>query len=178
MKLTETIINGLFIIETPVFNDCRGCFSKYYSSQIFDSLGFDIDIKEIYFSVNRKNVIRGMHFQNPPHGHNKIVFVSSGEINDVVLDIRKNSDTYGAYFSIGLSSDNGIGLLIPEGMAHGFHALHDSTIVNYAQTSCYSKEFDSGIRFDSFGYDWVVDDPIISDRDSSFLPFGMFASEF
>ena len=109
-----------------------------------------------------------MHFQTPPAEHDKVVYVSKGSIIDVVVDIRTNSKSYGQYCSFELSDSKGAFLYIPIGCAHGFLSLEDNTIVNYMQTSVYNAACDCGIRYDSFGFDWGVENPTLSDRDQSF----------
>jgi dTDP-4-dehydrorhamnose 3,5-epimerase/CDP-3, 6-dideoxy-D-glycero-D-glycero-4-hexulose-5-epimerase len=130
-------------------------------------LSLESNFVELYYSINKKDVIRGMHFQIPPVEHVKMVYVITGKIIDVCLDLRHNSKTYGTYFSCVLSDADDMYLYIPKGIAHGFASLEDNTIVHYAQTTCYSKEHDCGIKYDSFGFDWNIQNPIISDRDRS-----------
>lgn len=178
MILVETPIHGLKILEPRIFEDSRGRFIKTYNSDFFQSNGLNLAIKESYYSISTKGVIRGMHFQTPPHDHIKIVYVPSGKINDVVLDIRKNSPTYGDCFSVELSAENGKILIIPNGLAHGFKSLENNTNVTYMQTSCYAPDNDSGIYYDSFGFDWETSIPQLSDRDLSFSPFDTFSSPF
>jgi dTDP-4-dehydrorhamnose 3,5-epimerase/CDP-3, 6-dideoxy-D-glycero-D-glycero-4-hexulose-5-epimerase len=136
------------------------------------------DFKENYYSISGKNVIRGMHFQIPPFEHVKVVYLNQGKIFDVVLDLRKDSTTFGQYYSIIISFDNPIMIYIPVGCAHGFLSLEDNSIVSYLQTSSYNKESDTGIRWDSFGMNWNAIDPIISERDKSFQRFDDFQSPF
>ena len=164
----ETPIKGLFILTNNIFSDCRGSFKKLFTQEEFKTLNLDFDFKEIYYSINKKNVIRGMHFQIPPHDHIKMVYVIQGEITDVCLDIRENSKTYGKWFSVELSGKDDCYLYIPKGIAHGFASREDMSIVHYVQTSCYSKEHDCGIHYKSFGFDWNIAEPIISERDASF----------
>lgn len=178
MKLIDTPIHGLKILEPKIFEDSRGCFIKTYNNNFFQTQGLNLAIKESYYSISRKDVIRGMHFQTPPYDHIKIVYVPSGKINDVVLDIRKNSPTYGDYFTIELSGENGKILIIPKGLAHGFKSLEDNTNVTYMQTSCYSPNNDYGIHYDSFGFDWEISNPQLSDRDLSFPDLNIFDSPF
>jgi len=178
MKIIETTFSGLFILETINFQDERGGFQKLFNYNFFKENGLDADFKEFYYSVSQKDVIRGMHFQLPPFGHTKLVYVSKGSIKDVVLDIRKNSKTYGKAFSIELNQNKAQYLYIPSGFAHGFLSLEDDSIVNYAQTSCYSKENDCGIAQNSFGFNWEIDNPIISGRDLTFERFENFKSPF
>ena len=119
-----------------------------------------------------------MHFQIPPRDHAKLVTVIQGTIIDVILDIRKNSPTFGRHVEIELSRENRRSIYIARGLAHGFGTLSDSAIAYYMVTSEYSPEHDRGIRFDSFGYRWPISTPIVSDRDLSHVPFDQFVSPF
>ena len=178
MKIVETDIKGLKILEPHIFEDSRGGFIKTYTDDFFQKNGMSIEIKESYFSISHKDVIRGMHFQTPPHEHLKLVYVPRGKILDVVLDIRQNSPTYGQYFSTELSAENAKVLIIPKGLAHGFKSLEDNTNVTYMQTSCYAPSNDTGIRYDSFGFDWECDQPKSSARDLSLATLEEFDSPF
>lgn len=168
MELIKTEFEGLLLIQHKVFDDNRGLFIKTYSQSQFNELGIDLEIKERYFSISHKNVIRGMHFQIPPHDHVKLVTVMQGAILDVVLDLRKDSKTFGQHFSIKLKADDGLTIYIPKGFAHGFLALEENSLVEYNQTSCYNQSSDEGIKYDSFGFDWEISDLIISSRDNHF----------
>lgn len=140
--------------------------------------GLDFEIAEIYYSVNNCGVIRGMHFQLPPDDHEKLVFVSHGRIMDVVVDLRKDSKTFGRHFSMELDDKLGEYLFIPKGFAHGFASLQAGTIVNYAQSSCYAPDNDCGVRFDSCGIEWPFKSPIVSGRDLTFECLSDFKSPF
>lgn len=178
MKLINTSFEGLLIIRHKVFSDNRGLFVKTYNQEIFKQLNIDIEIKERYYSVSHKNVIRGMHFQTPPEDHIKLVTVVAGKILDVVLDIRKHSKTFGKSFSIKIDAKEGKTIYIPKGFAHGFLSLEDNTIVEYNQTTGYAPNSDSGIRYDSFDFDWNTAIPVISERDQSFVSFNQFKNPF
>lgn len=178
MNLIPTDFNGLFVLETACFQDNRGRFQKLFNYDFFKKNNLETDFKEFYYSISQKNVIRGMHFQFPPYEHTKLVYVSKGKIRDVVVDLRKCSNTYGKCFSVELNACEGQYLYIPKGFAHGFLSLEDDTIVNYAQTSGYSKEHDHGIAYDSIGFDWDVKEPVISGRDLAFVPLENFKSPF
>ncbi|MFZ2889617.1 dTDP-4-dehydrorhamnose 3,5-epimerase [Sulfuricurvum sp.] len=178
MILIGTSIQGLKILKPKIFDDTRGRFIKTYNSDFFYANGLNLTIKETYYSISHKGVIRGMHFQTPPYDCIKIVYVPRGKINDVVLDIRKNSPTYGNYFTVELSAENGNILIIPKGLAHGFKSLEDNTNVTYMQTSCYAPNNDCGIHYDSFGFDWEIQSPQLSDRDLSFSSLVQFDSPF
>ena len=178
MKIIDTKIQGLKILEPKVFEDSRGKFIKTFTYDFFKDNSVDIDIKETYYSVSHKDVIRGMHFQTPPYEHIKLVYVPCGSIVDVVLDIRKNSPTYGQYFNIELSAINGNVLIIPKGLAHGFKSLEDNTHVTYMQTTCYAPNNDGGTRYDSFGFDWECENPKLSNRDKEFPRLDEFKTPF
>jgi len=178
MKIENTFIKGLKVIHTFHFQDERGSFEKIFNAVVFKKWGMTFDFKELFYSTSKRNVIRGMHFQLPPFDHEKLVFVLKGKILDVCVDLRKNSSTYGKYFYINLDEDTPVALYIPKGLAHGFRGLSDENIVFYLTTSVYSKEHDSGIRWNSFGFDWNCKEPIISERDKNFLPLAEFKSPF
>lgn len=178
MKIIKTPFEGLLILQTVNFQDNRGGFQKLFSFDYFKENGLDCDFKEFYYSVNKKDVIRGMHFQSPPFDHTKVVYVSRGRIKDVVVDIRKQSATYGQCFSMELDDQTGKYLYIPKGFAHGFASLEEGSIVNYAQTSCYSQEYDRGIDALSFGFDWGIAEPVRSGRDLGFESLDIFRSPF
>lgn len=178
MKIIQTGFDGLFILETLNFQDNRGSFQKLFNYDWFVENGLCADFKEFYYSSSQKNVIRGMHFQLPPCEHVKLVYVSKGKIRDVVVDIRKSSPTYGKCFSAELDERKAQYLYIPQGFAHGFLSLEDGSIVNYAQTSCYSKEHDCGIAQNSIGFDWGIENPIVSGRDLTFETLEHFKTPF
>lgn len=174
----ESILNGAFIITLPAFYDDRGSFVKPFHDTTLQAQGIDFKLKESYFSLSKKDVIRGMHFQTPPHHHAKIVFCPQGAIEDVIIDLRRNSPTYGQYAATVLSAENHKAYYIPEGFAHGFKSLTDDAITYYLVSSEHNKDSDTGIAYDSFGYNWRVDEPIMSDRDRSFIKLSEFKSPF
>ena len=117
----ETVISVCFELQPQILTDTRGRFVKTYHADFFASNGLETDFQEHYYSVSRKGVLRGMHFQNPPNAHNKLVYCATGMILDVVIDLRLESPSYLTYFSVELSSELGNMLYIPEGLAHGFY---------------------------------------------------------
>lgn len=119
-----------------------------------------------------------MHFQLPPHQHAKIVCCPQGAILDVLLDLRKDSNTYGHFFSAELSAANHQALYIPEGFAHGFQSLTDNAMTLYLVSSAYQSDADTGILYNSFGMNWPGANQIISDRDLSFPAFTGWRSPF
>ncbi len=178
MQILKTEIEGLMVLEPRVFEDSRGKFIKTFNDTFFHENGLDIEIKETYFSLSNKDVIRGMHFQTPPHAHIKIVYVPYGKILDVVLDLRADSPTYGKFYSLELSDENAKVLIIPKGLAHGFKSLQDNTNVTYMQTSGYAPENDGGVAYNSFGCDWQCENPQLSARDLNFERFSEFKTPF
>lgn len=177
MKISP-ILQDARLIELPAFADDRGVFIKTFHDTTLQEAGIHFTLKESYFSLSHKDVIRGMHFQLPPHQHAKIVFCPKGAILDVIVDLRKHSATYGQYFAQELSEQNHLAYYIPEGFAHGFKALTDDAMTYYLVSSEYHKESDTGIRWDSFGFDWNVASPVISARDQSFVALQDFSSPF
>jgi len=178
MEIENKFIPGLKLIRFKEFKDSRGSFIKVFNNDFFHENGLETNFKESYYSISAKNVVRGMHFQIPPAEHTKLVYLNRGAIIDVVLDIRKTSPTYGQHFSIELDTANPILIYIPTGCAHGFLSLEDDSMVTYLQSSGYKKECDAGILWNSFGMEWKIENPIISERDNSFIKFKTFNSQF
>ncbi len=178
MTIIETGINGLKIIENDIIYDERGYFKKKYSQSFFTQADLNCVFKEILYTCSKKNVVRGMHFQIPPKASDKLVFVIKGKITDVCLDIRKKSLTYNKYLAFELSEEDNKAIYVPKGIAHGFLSHENDTIVAYAITENFSSDCDKGIRFDSFGYTWQVDDLIVSKKDKAFPRFKEFNSPF
>ncbi len=166
------------LITLPAFPDERGIFVKPFHDTTLREAGIHFLLKESYYSLSRKDVIRGMHFQLPPHQHAKIVFCPKGAILDVIVDLRKDSPTFGQFHAEELSEANHRAYYIPEGFAHGFKALSDDAMTFYLVSSEYHRESDTGIRWDSFGFDWNSAEAIISERDRSFPALKDFQSPF
>jgi dTDP-4-dehydrorhamnose 3,5-epimerase len=173
MNFNETFIKDVYIIDSHTFFDERGIFVKVYNSKEFLSIGMNISFKENFYSFSKKNTIRGMHLQISPFDNYKLVHVIKGYIIDVIIDLRKNSITYGKFIEIELNENNNKSILISPGIAHGFIAKEDS-ITMYMQSSIYDKQFDSGIRYDSFGYDWKISNPSVSEKDRHLCLFNDF----
>lgn len=178
MKIESTSIDGLKVVHLDRINDIRGSFLKVFNEDFFKLNNMETDFRESYFSVSAKNVIRGMHFQIPPFDHVKLVYINQGAISDVVLDIRKGSPTYGRYFNFRMTQEIPVLLYIPKGCAHGFLSLEDNTIVSYLQSTVYNQTCDKGIKYDSFGVDWGIINPVLSSRDLTFPEFSQINYEF
>jgi dTDP-4-dehydrorhamnose 3,5-epimerase/CDP-3, 6-dideoxy-D-glycero-D-glycero-4-hexulose-5-epimerase len=174
LTIESTILEGVYIINNFSVKDERGLFVKTYNKYFFDEASLVFDIKESYLSISKKNVIRGMHFQLPPYGHEKLVYVARGAIIDVVVDLRKSSPTYKKHISVELSSDNKRSIFIPKGLAHGFRTLINDTMTVYNVSTEYNPSADSGIHYNSFGFEWQLKNPIMSKRDETFQGLNAF----
>jgi dTDP-4-dehydrorhamnose 3,5-epimerase/CDP-3, 6-dideoxy-D-glycero-D-glycero-4-hexulose-5-epimerase len=175
MTLIKTDIEGVFIIKKIRIEDERGSFNKTFSTDFFKKNGLCSDFKESYYSVSQKNVIRGMHFYIPSCHHEKLINVIRGKVMDVILDLRKNSPTYGKYISVELSEKDNYIIYIPKGCAHGFKSLEDNTTMVYNATQSYDSKCDFGISWNSFGFDWGIDCPIMSEKDKNLISFEEFS---
>ena len=171
-------IKGCKIIELNTFKDNRGFFKKTFNSNTLKKYGLNLKIKESYTSGSKKNVIRGMHFQIPPFSHKKAVVCISGKALDVVLDMRVNSPTYGHVNSFKLDAEDNKLLFLDEGLAHGFIALENKTILQYFLSSVYSEKHDKGVKWNSIKYNWKVTKPIVSKRDEGLPEFTNYNSPF
>lgn len=178
MNIEKTELEGVYIINNFNAEDERGIFVKTFNKQNFANTGLNFEIRESYFSISKKDVIRGMHFQLPPSDHEKLVYVPLGTIIDVVVDLRKESSSYKKFISVELSAANRKSIFIPKGLAHGFKSMEDNSITVYNVSTEYDAKSDLGIKFDSFGFDWEVENPIISSRDLQFDAVNHFNSPF
>ena len=164
MKFTETDISGVFEVTLFHAKDERGSFTKTFHKSSFEANNLESNFEESFFSINKKGVIRGMHFQQPPHDHAKLVYASAGKILDVILDLRESSPTYGKYVEIEISDENHKAVYMPKGVAHGFCCLSEATMI-YLTSTEYSASSESGILWNSFNMDWPVESPVLSSRD-------------
>ena len=180
MKIIETPLPGLRIIEPTVFKDARGYFYESYNQQLLAKAGITDVFVQDNQSVSHKNVIRGLHFQHPPYAQAKLVRTIKGAVRDVVVDIRKQSPTYGQTFCIELTEDNFLMLYIPVGFAHGFSTLADHTIFAYKCSNFYHKESEDTIYWKDpyLNIDWKVENPILSEKDKTGKLFANFVSPF
>jgi dTDP-4-dehydrorhamnose 3,5-epimerase len=174
MKVSETPIQDLYIIEPRVFEDSRGYFFEAYSKKLLATSGIDIDFIQDNQSKSSYGVIRGLHFQRNPKAQTKLVRVIEGSVFDVVVDCRKGSPTFGQWYGIELSAINKKQLFIPKGFAHGFSVLSETATLYYKCDEYYAPETDGGIYYDdpSLNIDWRIpkDKVILSEKDSR-LPF-------
>ncbi|PHR60805.1 MAG: dTDP-4-dehydrorhamnose 3,5-epimerase [Robiginitomaculum sp.] len=175
-------IEGLLVVCPKKFGDDRGFFMETYSRRELAEAGFDREFVQDNQSLSKEvGVLRGLHFQTPPHGQDKLVRVLRGRIFDVAVDLRANSSTYGQHFSIELSAKNAKQLLVPIGFAHGFCTLEPDTEIAYKVSGFYAPDHDAGLCWDDaeLGIEWpLVGAPILSAKDSNLPPFSAFTSPF
>ena len=182
MKITETSIKDLLIIEPRIFNDGRGYFFESFSKAKFAEAGIDIDFVQDNQSFSHKGAVRGLHTQSAPHAQAKLVRVIQGRVLDVAIDIRKNSPTYGKYETIELSAENQLQFLVPQGFLHGFATLEDNTIFAYKVNNYYNKECEVGVLWNdpTLNINWGLDkeDILLSPKDELLPLFKDFVSPF
>ena len=173
MKKIETELLDCYILEPDRFGDERGYFSPYYIESNLKELGFK-GVVQANRSKSAKGVVRGLHFQENPKCQAKIVEVIRGSAIDVVVDIRRNSSTYGKYTAVKLTEDNNRQLYVPRGFAHGFISLEDDTIFQYLVDNDYAPSMEGGILWNDpdLGIDWDklfqengIENPILSEKD-------------
>jgi dTDP-4-dehydrorhamnose 3,5-epimerase len=176
--LSPSSISGCYELTPALIEDDRGRFVKVFQREVFLNLGLETEFTEEYYTTSHRNVIRGMHFQAPPDDHVKVVYCVHGNVFDVVLDLRKKSESYGQISAFTLSAKQGNYLYIPKGVAHGFCVTSDSATLVYKVSSSYSPKNDCGIDCLSIGVEWPTSAPILSDRDQKFTAFANFNSPF
>ena len=182
MKVIDTDIEGLKIIEPRVFTDSRGYFFESYSKRCFDEEVAKVDFVQDNESSSSYGVIRGLHFQCPPHCQAKLVRCVKGRVLDAAVDIRKSSPTYGKHVAVELSEDNHLQFFIPHGFAHGFSVLSENAIFQYKCDEYYHPETENGISLldPDLGIDWHIDisKAILSDKDLKHCNLKDFDSPF
>jgi dTDP-4-dehydrorhamnose 3,5-epimerase len=180
MRIIDTPIADLFVIEPKVWKDDRGYFYESFREDFFKEINIDLSLVQDNQSLSQKGTIRGLHFQAPPFEQGKLVRVLQGAVLDVVVDIRKKSSTYGQSFAIELNDQNHLQLWIPPGFAHGFSTLADQTIFCYKCSNYYHKASEGGICFndETLAIDWKVPAIHVSEKDYLLPTFKDFISPF
>jgi len=168
-QFSKTKLDGVILIRPEVHYDERGFFLESYTKKYFEEAGIKDEFVQDNHSFSIRNTIRGLHYQEEPYAQSKLIRCISGEIMDVVVDIRMDSDTFGKYVSAILSSENKNMLYIPRGFAHGFLVMSDYAEVVYKTDNYYSRDHERGIIWndEDIGIDWPVKNPIISAKDKS-----------
>jgi len=176
MIVTETKLKGCFIIEPAIFDDGRGSFFESFNQKIFEEkTGIKINFVQDNQSISQRGVLRGLHFQKGKFAQAKLVRVIKGKILDIVVDLRKDSETFGEHFSIELSEENNRQLFIPRDFAHGFSVLENDTIFVYKCDNFYNKESESGIIYsdETLNIDWGLNEKeiLLSEKDNRLKTF-------
>lgn len=182
MEVIKTELPGVVIIEPRVFKDSRGYFFESYNKKEFDEKVAPTDFVQDNESCSVKNVMRGLHFQRPPHAQAKLVRCVKGAVLDVAVDIRKGSPTFGKHVAVELTEENHRQIFIPRGFAHGFAVLSDVAVFQYKCDNYYHPESDGGVSIldQSLGIDWKVDpkEAILSEKDLKHVLLKNFDSPF
>lgn len=182
MNVIQLDISGCYLIDLPKFEDHRGAFIKTFHPNHFGGMAIsEFDLQEEFYSISKKNVLRGLHFQEPPAAHNKIVTCLEGTVLDFFVDIRKSSNTYGKVVTVELNSEQPQLLFLPKGLAHGFLTLSEKATLLYKTDHVYASELDKGILWSSVGLDLEgsdLDELIISERDKEFPTLADYESPF
>jgi dTDP-4-dehydrorhamnose 3,5-epimerase len=169
---------GVLLLKPKILGDDRGSFIKTFHCEYFRSHNLMTSIGESYYSVSIQGVLRGLHFQLPPKDHEKLVYCISGDVMDVVVDLRRGSPAYSKHEQFELSSRTADGVYIPRGCAHGFFVLSKSAVLHYSVGTPYSPECDTGILWNSLGIQWPTSSPILSERDRRHPAWKEFDSPF
>lgn len=183
MEIIKTEFEGLMILKPRVFTDSRGYFFESFSYRDFlAATGLTVDFVQDNESCSQRGVIRGLHFQRPPHAQAKLVRCVRGRVVDVALDIRPSSPTFGRHFALELSEENKLALFIPRGFAHGFAVLSDESVFQYKCDNYYCPEAEGGISIFSpeLNIDWGIDpaDALLSPKDLKYPSLNDFNSPF
>ncbi|MBD5419077.1 MAG: dTDP-4-dehydrorhamnose 3,5-epimerase [Bacteroides sp.] len=182
MEVIKTDIEGVVILKPRIFNDSRGYFFESFNKKEFEEKVGKVEFVQDNESKSSRGVMRGLHFQRPPHAQAKLVRCVRGRVLDVAVDIRKGSPTYGQHVAVELTEDNHLQFFIPRGFAHGFAVLSDEAVFQYKCDNYYAPEADGGISIEdkSLGIDWHMDPmlAILSDKDKKHPLLDDFDSPF
>lgn len=170
MEVIKTRLEGCLILKNRVFKDDRGVFQETYNRQEFlNNTGLDINYLQDNLSISKKGVLRGLHFQREPFSQAKLIRVLKGEVLDVIVDLRKNSNTFGEHIKMKIKAGEGKSIFIPKGMAHGFLSLSDNAYFQYKCDAYYNPSAESGICYNDseLAIDWEYPDNelILSNKD-------------
>lgn len=176
--VVKTSIPGCLRLQVPCMRDARGSLTKVYHAACFERAGVDFTIREVFHSVSRRGVLRGLHFQVPPADHAKAVCCLTGAVRDVVVDLRLGSPTYGRHELFRIDAENAEVVCIPRGVAHGFYVESEEATLLYFVSSMHAPASDRGVRWDSCGVLWGVENPVLSERDRNLPALADFASPF
>jgi dTDP-4-dehydrorhamnose 3,5-epimerase len=174
MKLSQTSIDGAYLVELEPIVDERGYFARCWSKRVVTDVDVITDLPECSLSYNKqRGTLRGMHYQVVPFAETKLVSCTGGRIFDAIVDLRPDSRTYLQSFTTELSLNNGLQLYVPAGCAHGFLTLEDETYVRYQITDTYNSNAARGVRWNDplFAIDWPAEPSVIAERDANYEDF-------
>lgn len=174
MIFTETRLKGAFVLELEKREDGRGFFARSWCREEFEAHNLNPTVVQCNVSFNRlRGTLRGMHYQVAPFEEAKLVRCTAGTAYDVIIDLRRDSATYGQHVGEMLSAANHKMLYVPEGFAHGFQTLEDNTELFYQMSQFHSPGHARGVRYNdpAFGIQWMIADPVIADRDRDYPDF-------
>ena len=174
----STPVAGCFDIQPHVLADHRGKFVKAFHSEAFRKRGLPDTFQCVKYAAYNRHVVRGLHFQHPPHSSDHVAYSVQGSFLKVVVDLRKSSPTYRKVHSVRLEAERGNMLYYPAGVAHGFMALDDNSIHLMLSTREEHTEFKGGLHWRSIDFDWPVQNPIVSDDDNRLPHLAHYASPF
>jgi dTDP-4-dehydrorhamnose 3,5-epimerase len=179
MILEKTFIKDLILLKPQVYTDERGYFMESFNQKKIEKVIKDTFVQDNE-SLSKKNVLRGLHFQMPPHAQAKLIRVVKGSILDVAVDLRKESSTFGQHFKHVLSGENKLQLYIPKGFAHGFLCLEENTILNYKCSTYYNAASEASILWNDtdLNIDWGIKNPILAEKDQLAKNFITFENPF
>ncbi len=172
----RSIIPGVLRLVPEVYTDVRGILVKNYQEEWFTELDVPTVWPERFYTRSHKRVIRGLHLQEPPSEHDKLVYCANGAAFDVVVDLRIGSPTFGEFDTVQLDGESLMSIFIPKGVAHGFASLSDGTVMVYATSTLHDPGRDGGIRWDSVPVPWPFEHPIVSPRDEALPAFANYES--
>ena len=171
MNVIRTPLEGAFLVEPQVFGDSRGWFMETYNESKLREAGIPVPafVQDNQSYSAQRGIVRGLHCQLPPFAQTKLIRRTRGEIEDVIVDVRRGSPSYGKHFKVLLTAQNKRQLYIPKGFLHGFVTRTDDVEVQYKVDAYYNKPADRSVRFDdpAFGIDWGVSDPVLSEKDKN-----------
>jgi dTDP-4-dehydrorhamnose 3,5-epimerase len=181
MEIEKTSLEGAYLIKLRVFDDERGFFAETYSEKKFKEMGIEADFVQDNHSMSvTKGVLRGLHYQNPPNAQAKLVRVTKGAVYDVIVDLRKDSPTFGKWEGFELTENNHKMPFVPRGFAHGFCTLEDYTEFQYKCDNYYAPESEGALIWNDADLKiyWPIENPILSEKDSKAQKFSEFNSPF
>ena len=180
MEIVKTELPGVVMLTPRRFGDARGFFSEVYNRDAYAGLGIDVEFVQDNHSLSREvGVVRGLHFQSPPHAQAKLVRCGRGAWGDVAVDVRAGSPSYGQWVGVDLTAENGRQLLIPAGFLHGFVTRADDTEIVYKCTDYYAPDCDGAVAWDSVGIDWgLTEAPVLSAKDAAAPALAAFRTPF